>query len=314
MLPLLVILTAVATVSARLFHRAHTIPHGWSKALPALHSDKVTLKIGLKQQHAAALEEAVLAVSTPGHPDYGKHLTREELRSYVAPHQQSVDNVTSWLAENGVAIAVSDNDWMTIVTDVKTANGLLDADFHWFQHEEGGLFRLRTLHYSVPDAVADHIDLIQPTTRFHQGGLRSSIFELTGLGDEDEVVPPQQGNVTSSSVSVEAAPCVTIVTPQCLKAQYNISYTPPVYPSYHPHLLNPHHSTENLVAFASYLEQYARYSDLEKFQDLVLPEAEGQNFTVTLVNAGLDNQESPQGSSKLTDRPQEFGLAVAPWY
>lgn len=299
-LPLAILATTAATVSARLFHRVPAIPQGWSRASPALHGDKVTLKVGLKQQHAAALEEAVLSISTPGHPDYGKHLTREELRSYIAPHQQSVDDVTSWLAEHGITPSVVDNDWMTIVTDVKTANEMLDADFGWYQHEEGGVSRLRTLHYSVPDAVADHIDLVQPTTRFgHLDAKRSTIFDITVLDDGDEVVPLKQGVVTSANA--DAAPCITTVTPQCLKAQYNISYTPPSQPFYHPHRPGPHHTQENLIAFASYLEQYARYSDLERFQDQISPETDGQNFSVTLINGGLDDQASIQSSSKFTD-------------
>lgn len=298
-LPLAILATA-ATVSGRLFHRVPAIPQGWSRASSALHNDKVTLKIGLKQQHTAALEEAVLAISTPGNPDYGKHLTREELRSYVAPHQQSVDDVTSWLAEHGIAPAAADNEWMTIVTDVKTANEMLDADFSWYQHEEGGVFRLRTLHYSVPDAVADHIDLVQPTTRFgHLGAKSSTIFDVTVLDDDDEVASLKQADL--SSASADAAPCITTVTPQCLKAQYNISYTPTSQPFYHPyrpgpHRPGPHRNQENLVAFASYLEQYARYSDLERFQGQVFPDAEGQNFSVTLINGGLDDQESGRSS------------------
>lgn len=273
----------------------------------AMHSDKVTLKIGLKQQHAQALEETILAVSTPGNPDYGKHLTREELRSYVAPHQDSVDSVTSWLAGHGVAPAAVDNEWMTIVTDVETANVILDADFYWFRHDDGGVPRLRTMQYSVPDGVADHIDLIQPTTRFHQGGLKSTIFEVADLDDEGALVQTNQKDVASVSASASASAdddteyCKITVTPQCLRAQYNISYKPPAGPFSHPHHPDPHHSRGDLVAFASFLEQYARYSDLEKFQDLYLPEARDQNFSVTLVNDGLDDQESIADASKLTD-------------
>ncbi|KUI57401.1 Tripeptidyl-peptidase sed2 [Cytospora mali] len=288
MLPLLAILSTAATVSARVFDTVPGVPRGWSKASPALPSDKVTLKVGLKQQHAAALEQTVLAVSTPGHSDYGKHLTREELRSYVAPDQQSVDNVTSWLAEYGITPAV-DNDWVTFVTDVKTANELLDATFNWYQYSDGGSYKLRTLSYSVPDEVADHVDLIQPTTRFgHLGAKKSTIFDVTVL--DDETVPLREGYAASA----DAAPCTTTVTPQCLKAQYNINYPPHLH---HPRYPEPSEQFQgNLVAFASYLEQYARYSDLESFQLKVIPEAGNQNFSVTLIDGGLNDQASEEGS------------------
>ncbi|KAG6368901.1 hypothetical protein INS49_003119 [Diaporthe citri] len=278
----LALLTAAAAVSARVLDSVPAVPQGWSKASAALPTDKLALKIGLKQQHAAALEQAVLAVSSPGSPSYGKHLTREELRSYVAPAEQSVADVTAWLAKYDIVPAV-DNDWITISTDVKTANAMLDADFGWYEYEEGGGLKLRTLSYGVPDEIAQHVDLIQPTTRFGQlGSKRSTIFDIV-IAEEDDDVAALNQNVAASPAAA-AAPCTTTVTPQCLKAQYNIGYTP---------------DTEgNLIAFASYLEQYARYADLEQFTTQVLPEAAGQNFSVTTVNGGLNDQNSSDDSGE----------------
>lgn len=268
---------AVAVATARVFDRVSSIPEGWRLASPGLASDKVTLKISLKQQHADILEQAVLAMSTPGNPDYGKHLSREELRSYVAPTTRATDEVTSWLASHDITPSV-DNDWMTITTDVATANALLDADFHWYEYAEGGGLKLRTLSYSVPDAVAQHVDLVQPTTRFGTlGAARSNIFNMTLLESDEAAVVE-----VSASTAAAAAPCTTTVTPACLKAQYNIGYTPA--------------EDGNLVAFASYLEEYARYSDLALFERQLLPAAVGQNFSVTLINGGLNDQSSNDDS------------------
>lgn len=279
----LALLTAAAAVSARVLDSVPDVPRGWSKSTAALPTDKLALKIGLKQQHAAALEQVVLAVSSPGSPDYGKHLTREELRSYVAPTGQSVDDVTAWLAKYDVVPTV-DNDWMTIATDVKTANAMLDAEFGWYEYEKGGGLKLRTLSYAVPDEIAEHIDLIQPTTRFGQlGSKRSTIFDIVIVEEEDDDVAALNENVAASPAAAAAA-CTTTVTPQCLKSQYNIGYTP--------------ETDGNLVAFASYLEEYARYADLESFETSVLPEAAGQNFSVTTINGGLDDQTSSDDSGK----------------
>lgn len=296
----LALLTAAAAVSARVLDSVPDVPKGWTKASAALPTDKLALKIGLKQQHAAALEQAVLAVSSPGHPSYGKHLTREELRSYVAPAEQSVADVTAWLAKYGISPAV-DNDWMTISTDVKTANAMLDAEFGWYEYEKGGGLKLRTLSYGVPDDIARHVDLIQPTTRFGQlGSKRSTIFELVILDDDEE--EEEDDDVAAIKTSVAASPaaaavaCTTTVTPQCLKAQYNIGYTP---------------ETEgNLIAFASYLEEYARYADLERFTGQLLPEAAGQNFSVTTINGGLNDQESSQESGE-ANLDLQYVLAVS---
>lgn len=267
----------VAVATARVFDSVPSIPKGWRLASPALATDKLSLKIGLKQTYADELEQAVLAMSSPSNPDYGKHLSREELRRYVAPTKRATDDVLSWLASYNIQPLV-DNDWVTISTDVATANALLDAHFDWYEYEEGGGLKLRTLSYSVPDSVAQHVDLVQPTTRFgNLGAARSTIFDMTVLEDEEVA-----GVDFKASATTAAAACNTTVTPACIKAQYNIGYTPP--------------EDGNLVAFASYLEEYARYSDLTQFEQQVLPSAAGQNFSVTLINGGLNDQSSTSDS------------------
>lgn len=275
-------LAFLAVTTARVFDQvpSGSIPSGWRLASPSLATDKVTLKIGLKQQHAAALEQTVLAISTPGNPDYGKHLSREELRSYVAPSTRATEEVSAWLAEYDIKPTV-DNDWMTITTNVTTANALLEANFNWYEYAGGGGLKLRTLSYSVPDAVAPHVDLVQPTTRFGSlGAAKSNIFNMTIVEDVDEIAEMR----FQASSTVAAAPCTTTVTPACLKALYNIGYTPS--------------EDGNLIAFASYLEQYARYDDLADFQEQYLPAAIGQNFSVTLINGGLNDQASTEDSGK----------------
>lgn len=186
--------------------------------------------------------------------------------------------MTAWLAAYGISPVV-DNDWMTIATNVSTANALLDADFQWYSYVAGGGLKLRTLSYSVPDSVADHVDLVQPTTRFGKlGRQRSTIFSVDILPESQEAELAQ----VKASETASAVACTTTVTPECLRALYNIGYTPA--------------TDGNLVAFASYLEQYARYDDLAQFEQQQLPEATGQNFTVQLINGGLDDQNSNEDS------------------
>lgn len=215
-------------------------------------------------------------MSTPGHPSYGKHLSRLELRSYTAPTSEALSSVVGWLSKSSIKPLVN-NDWITFSTTVETANELLNTTFAWYQYEKGGSPKLRTLDYSVPDEVAKSIDLIQPTTRFGQLGARkSTIFDMQIVGPADE-------QAKTAATGAAAADCNTSqITPACLKSLYNIQYTPP--------------TSGNLVAFASYLEEYARYSDLASFESRFLPAAVGQNFSVQLVNGGLNNQNSNSDS------------------
>ncbi|KAI0430484.1 tripeptidyl-peptidase [Xylaria sp. FL1042] len=278
MLSLATALFATAA-SARLMDSLPSVPQGWTQVRQAALDDPITLRVALPQQHAAALEQAVIEMSTPGHANYGKHLSRLELRSYTAPTDEAVSSVVGWLGASNIKALVN-NDWITFSTTVEKANELLNTTFAWYEYEKGGGAKLRTLDYSVPDDIANSIDLIQPTTRFGQlGAKKSTIFDMHILEDQESRI----ANVESTGDV--AADCNTSqITPACLKSLYNIQYTPS--------------ASGNLVAFASYLEEYARYTDLASFERSWLPSAVGQNFTVQLVNGGLNNQNSNSDSGE----------------
>ncbi|KAI0834540.1 tripeptidyl-peptidase [Hypoxylon sp. FL0890] len=285
---LLLLFASAAT--AKVMDSLSSVPKGWTEVRQASPDDSITLRAALPQQHAAALEQAVLEISTPGHPNYGLHMSRDQVRAYTAPTEQSVSSVVNWLAESGVKSSVN-NDWITFTTNVKTANDLLNANFAWYQYEKGGSPKLRTLSYSVPDELAGNIDLIQPTTRFGQlGAKRSTIFEM-------QILEPEEEDALKANIAIQAANCnPSRITPDCLKSLYNIKYT-----------ASP---DGNLVAFASYLEEYARYSDLQSFETQYVPQAAGQNFSVQLVNGGLNDQTSSDDSGE-ANLDVQYVLAVS---
>lgn len=275
----------VAAASARVMDRLAAVPKDWKEVAKALGDETVVLRVALKQRRAMELEQAVLEISTPGHPNYGRHMTRDELMSYTAPSDAATAVVTRWLREHGIQPVV-DNDMVSFTTMVRTANDLLDARFAWYQYLDGGGPRLRTLSYSVPDHVAAHVDLVQPTTRFGRLGARKSgIFETIRLEPvvAADAGPPSKANLAAA---VGASACDSSVTPDCLKSLYNIRY-------------RPTGGAENMIAVCSFLEQYARYTDLQLFEERYVPAALGQNFSVELVNGGLDDQTSLDNSGEI---------------
>lgn len=194
----------------------------------------------------------------------------DEMKRMLLPSQDSLSSVYAWLNGAGIEHIEEDSDWMTFKTTVGIANKVLDTQFSWFVSEEAKPRKiLRTLEYSVPEAVAPHINLVQPTTRFaairanHETG--SQIFEI--------------------SVAAAADNCDALITPACLKTFYNIDYTADA-------------NSGSKVAFTSYLEEYARYSDFATFEQNYLPEAIGQNFTVIQFSGGLNNQTSTDDSGE----------------
>jgi tripeptidyl-peptidase-1 len=56
-------------------------PHGFVSLGAAQATQPIELRFALASQDIAGLEKALLDVSTPSSPNYGKHLTKAEVRS-----------------------------------------------------------------------------------------------------------------------------------------------------------------------------------------------------------------------------------------
>lgn len=219
-----------------------------------------------------------MGMSTPGHRDYGKHFQgHDEMKRMLLPRGESVDAVQQWLEGAGISDLHQDADWVTFHTTVEKANDLLDANFQYYVNTNWNVERLRTLEYSIPESLRPHVNLVTPTTRFGQLHPQHATKHGKAVA-ADEAFKKQavSGNVD----------CDKVITPQCLKDLYSIgNYTASA-------------TSGNKVAFASYLDQYARHSDLKIFQDKVAPWAKGQNFTVIKYNGGKDDQQSSADSSE----------------
>jgi tripeptidyl-peptidase-1 len=199
--------------------------------------------------------------------------SHDEMKRMILPTQETLSSVSAWLKAAGINEMEVDSDWATFKTTVGVANKLLDTKFAWYISEEAKPRKvLRTLEYSVPDEVAQHINLIQPTTRF--AGIRAN------HATEHEIVGLQLAGMANSTVN-----CDLGITPECLKTLYKINYK-----------ADPKSGSK--VAFASYLEEYARYNDLALFEQNFLPEAVGQNVTVITLNGGIDGQNSTDDSGE----------------
>jgi tripeptidyl-peptidase-1 len=232
------------------------------------------LQIALHQNDAQGFEQHVLDISTPSNAKYGMHYSsHDEMKRMLAPTAQTVSSVTAWLKAAGIDSVEVDSDWATFKTTVGTANKLLDTQFGWYISDEAKPRKvLRTLEYSVPEDVAQYVNLIQPTTRF--ASIRAN------HETELEIVGLQLAAVANSTVNCDAT-----ITPQCLKTLYKIDYKADA-------------KSGSKVAFASYLEEYARYSDLALFEKNIYPEAVGQNVSVVLFNGGIDGQNSTSDSGE----------------
>ncbi|KAJ6579869.1 Pro-kumamolisin, activation domain-containing protein [Mycena sp. CBHHK59/15] len=129
---------------------------------------EITLRIALKQNNIAGLETRLYEVSDPASALYGQHLTAEEVATFVKPTDDTLTAVTEWLSENSISSksVTPAGDMLEITIPVAKANSLLATDFSVFTHVETGATSIRTLEYSIPAVLKEHIDFFHPTTSF----------------------------------------------------------------------------------------------------------------------------------------------------
>ncbi|KAJ6111462.1 Peptidase S8/S53 subtilisin/kexin/sedolisin [Penicillium sp. IBT 18751x] len=276
-LSLLAVSLLASSAAAEVFEKLSAIPQGWHYSRTPRGNQPIKLQVALAQGDTAGFEKALLDMSTPGNENYGKHFrTHDEMKRMLLPEAVSVEAVREWLEGAGITDIQQDADWMTFHTTVETANDLLDANFQYYINNVKHVERLRTLEYSIPDSLTSHINLVTPTTRF--GQLHANRHHM-----HSKAVAADQA---FRKAAVAEHDCNTAITPQCLKDIYSVG----------DYKANPDNG--NKVAFASYLEQYARYADLAKFEQDLAPWAVGENFTVIEYSGGLNDQNSRADSSE----------------
>ncbi|TVY68851.1 Tripeptidyl-peptidase [Lachnellula suecica] len=151
------------TTSLRVFESLRQVPQGWTRLDRPAASTRLRLRIALEEPNPALFEQTLFQVSDPGHPKYGKHLERHQVKALIKPRDESTASVMSWLLSSGVGEADIENDgeWVNFFVPVSMTR------------------QIRTLQYWAPVTVAPHIGMIQPTTRFGQVmAKRSTAFKI----------------------------------------------------------------------------------------------------------------------------------------
>ena len=86
----------------------------------------------------------------------------------MTPKHETLTAVNEWLAHNGLEAKVLSpfGDWITFETTVSHATELFNAEFSNFVQEGSGKTIIRTLAYSIPESLKDHVQLVHPTISY----------------------------------------------------------------------------------------------------------------------------------------------------
>ncbi|RPD75551.1 subtilisin-like protein [Lentinus tigrinus ALCF2SS1-7] len=238
------------------------------RTLAVLPDELVHLTIALPQSNVSGLHAALLEVSDPDHPNYGRHLSKAEVEQLVAPVPESVKAVTEWLNSKGVnpAGTSASGDMLHLRVPTAHANALFGANFTMYMHEDTKTTMLRTLSYAVPGHLHEHINYVYPTTQF---------------------IPPTKQAMFHSSNSrtrrtrrdAGASSCEDTMTPQCLQTMYNIPSAPAT-------------AQNNSLYVTGLGGQVASTSDLQEFLHQLRPDIEHNSFnTIPIDGSKVDTSK-----------------------
>ncbi|UPX18779.1 Tripeptidyl-peptidase I [Ascochyta rabiei] len=264
------------------------------------------ISIGLKQHRFEELEKLLGQASDPSHSDYGQWLSSERIQTLVKPVDGSHETLFSWLSTCTVvktsAIDISAaGDWIYVSIPVYSLERLLQAKYYVYKHAEHGDTVIRTLEWSLPQDIADVVDVIEPTTSFMRP--QAQLFYRapeTPWEDEDRM-PTYQELVEEdilergkmeipAAADLPANPSVmqacnrVAIAPLCLRVLYGTN-------DYH-----VHNDKKAGVGIVNFIGESANRSDVRLFLEKYHPDAAAggadEAFNVTLI-AGAEDQQSP---------------------
>ena len=189
--------------------------------------------------------------NSTGTPRYGNHLSKEEVDELVAPSPTSVESLETWLAYHDIdptsSLSRTDaGDWLSIAIPIGKIEKMLDARYRVYKHVDTGETIVRTISYSLPSVLHEHVSVIAPTTYFGTMRAMKSHIIIQEDVDDQESAPLVQ----STQAGVPDV-CASEITPACLSALYNATgYKPTA-------------TDKNVLGVTGYLGQFANYVDLQ---------------------------------------------------
>ncbi|EPS96634.1 hypothetical protein FOMPIDRAFT_1167297 [Fomitopsis schrenkii] len=275
-------------------HEARTVvPPGYTLVSAAAPDTVLQLRVALVQNNIDGLIDALYDVSGPDSSNYGRYMTKEEVEAYVKPTEESVGAVDAWLNENGLSATPlsSAGDWLSVDIPVSKANDMLGAHFSVFTHEATGRQTIRTLQYSIPTDLVQHVDLIHPTVTFPvQANATPPVLLPAPL-------PQEQG--ADTNISTVCGPYNRPnITAACLQYLYGIPTTPAISPG-------------NGILVTGYVEQYTNAQDLKLFLEHYRPDMDpATTFSTQTIDGGDNLQGVPAGSEGNLDTQYTIGIAT----
>ena len=199
--------------------KRNNLPPGWVKDQRLPGHEILPMRIGLAQSNLDKAEQYLMEVSHPDSPKYGQHWTAKQIAETFAASQESVDGVTEWLKNSGIAperIRKSQSlGWLHFNATVAEAEDLLKTEYYLHKHTATGKPHVACYEYHIPDHLQPHVDFVTPTvhfdTRIPQAALPKRPLEHSNVEKRDPSVTPSV-TTAAAGVPVKTKAAVKVIT------------------------------------------------------------------------------------------------------
>ncbi|KAJ7057570.1 subtilisin-like protein [Mycena amicta] len=300
---ILSLLTVVSAKSMVLHEKRPAPPAGFVSHGAAPGDENVTLRVALKSNDVAGLQDKLLSISTPGSADFRQWLTADQVKDYLEPSASTVSAVASFASANNLthSIISPHGDWVSITLPVSHANTLFAANFQKFTHDDLVQPITRTLTVSLPAELVGHVDVLHPTTAFIAPKAR---FGRTVTPSRKRVNSRIARGLSESKRAVPASCTLDsfLIGPACLQDLYGIPTTPATASS----------TGKNTLLVTGYQDEFANADDLKNFLLRFRPDiSPDTTFTLQTLDNGTNSQvPDDAGSEANLDIQYTIGLST----
>ncbi|KAF9077839.1 subtilisin-like protein [Rhodocollybia butyracea] len=268
-----------------LHDRRDSIPSGYTEIGVASDDTILHMRINIAMGNRTGLEDA---------------LSTANIQYYATPTREALHSVRKWLSSNNInsqATTVS-GDWIKFNITVGAANTMLNAKYTIFEYTASGKQSVRTLEYSVPEDLQEHIKAIHPASSFyHSSGGR--VISITGhhhsTGSASNGASEDASSSASSSTSAaQFSDCNATVTPACIQKLYGLPTK----------LVSS--KTNSTIGVSGFLKEDANKADLTSFLKFFRPDIPS---TTTFGTELLDDATNSQDLADAGLEAYTIGLA-----
>ncbi|KAL1938894.1 hypothetical protein VTO73DRAFT_11274 [Trametes versicolor] len=196
---------------------------GSGQIFPEVH----VVHVGLKPSNQTALLASLAATGDPTSPTYGQHLSKSQAAHLAAPAPESMRAVTVWLQDHGLApdADATSGNVLTVRMSLEKANSVLNANYSAFVHTSTNTTIWRTLSYSVPAHIDEHLSFIYPTTQFIPPPVTPPVTNVSRRTSDDlqESLAREQSGVTIAPFAMQPVDSITAQDMDGIQTLFNIT-------------------------------------------------------------------------------------------